>query len=108
MKFKPEPLEKFIKESNLKKDMNNKTIVLTIGIILILVIAIGVGVWWYSNQQKQQDFWGNIKELCESSGGIYIGAPPQGWMDNREIWIPCNCPEGTQWSFSPNFRCESK
>ncbi|NTU99475.1 hypothetical protein HGA64_05750 [Candidatus Falkowbacteria bacterium] len=46
-----------------------------------------------------------IKKTCEESGGKYIGPPPQGWMDNREMWIPCNCPDKTTWSFGPKFEC---
>jgi hypothetical protein len=85
-------------------------------IILILAVAIGAGVWWYGEKNNQVEknnqimqpnqFTKNIEATCKNSGGAYIGGPPSGWMDNREMWIPCNCPEGTRWSFSPNFICE--
>ena len=84
--------------------------ILAIGIILIFAVAVGAGVWWYGERSNKviqpNQFYKNIEETCKNSGGTYIGGPPSGWMDNREMWMPCNCSEGMRWSFSPNFRCE--
>jgi len=85
--------------------MNNITILLTIGISLIIVFGTLIGVGRYNNQQLHQDFWESVRQSCEGSGGKYLGAQPEGW---KEIWIPCNCTKGSNWSFSPKFACISK
>ena len=39
------------------------------------------------------------KQLCEDTGGIYIGCPLNP-LPNAGLCIPCGCQEGTTWDFT--------
>ena len=86
--------------------MNKRTVIIFTGILFVLIFAISIVVWRYNEKRELNNYWENYKKSCENSGGTFLGPTPSDWKDNGEINIRCRCPEGTQWSFSPNFRCE--